>query len=225
MPYNADHLVTLAELKQTAQVFKLETDKVIKSLTVSGNTVNFYTTENGTGTPVATLDFPTELFLDQSRTQFVQNFLFNAATYPGAQNPSLDGKPVMVLAVKGTTDRTSGTASDTFAYSFLDMSTLVDTYETATGVSSQVLSISGYTITFKISSTPGNIISANETGIYATNRLDTFTEGNIVMSDANGAPKDGGILASDILVDDNVATMTEVNEMLAEVGFTVPSGN
>ena len=217
MPYDVNHLVTLAELKQTAQVFKVESDKAIKYIATSGNTISFFTTENGTSTAAFTVDFPTELFLDQTKTQFIPNFAFSAASYPGAQNPSLEGKPVLVFAVKNTTDRTSGTASNTFTYSFMDMSSLVDTYTTAAGVSSQVLTINGYTITFNISQTAGNIIMSNSDGLYATNRLSSFTAGNIVTSDANGAPQDGSIPASTILVDGDVATTAEVTEMLAEV--------
>lgn len=217
MPYDVNHLVTLAELKQAAQVFKVESDKAIKYVATSGNTISFFTSEDGSSTAAFTVDFPTELFLDQTRTQFIANFAFTAASYPGAQNPSLDGKPVLVFAVKNTTDRTSGTASDTFSYSFMDMSSLVDTYATATGVSSQVLTINGYTVTFNISSTPGNIITSDAGGLYATNRLGTFTAGNVVTSDANGAPQDGGIPANTILVDGDVATTAEVTEMLNEV--------
>ena len=223
MPYDVNHLLTLADLKQTAQAFKVESDKAVKYVAVSGNTISFFTSEDGTSTAAFTVDFPTELFLDQTRTQFVSNFTFSAASYPGAVNPSLDGKPVLVFAVKNTTDRTSGTANDTFSYSFMDMSTLVDTYETAQGVSSQVLTINGYTVTFNISSTAGNIIKSDAGGIYATNRLPSYTEGNIVTSDTNGAPQDGGIPASTLLVDGDVATSAEVAEMLAEVFGT--SGN
>jgi len=223
MPYDVKHLVTLAELKQTAQAFKVESDKAIKYVAVSGNKVNFFTSENGSSTADFTVDFPTELFLDQTRTQFVSSFTFNAATYPGAVNPSLDGKPVLVFAVKNTTDRTNGTASDTFTYSFMDMSSLVDTYVTATGASSQVLTINGYTVKFNISSTAGNILTSDAGGLYATNRPSSYTAGNIVTSDTNGAPQDGGISASTILVDGDVATTAEVTEMLAEVFGT--SGN
>lgn len=223
MPYDVNHLVTTAELKQAATVFKLESDKAIKSLAVSGRTISFFTSENATGTAVATVDIPKDLFLDQAKTTFVQNFTFSAASYPGAVNPSLDGKPVFVLAVKGSTDPANGTASDTVTYSFLDVSALVDTYETAAGISSQVLTISGYTVSFNISSTAGNIIRSDAGGLYATNRLGTYTAGNIVTSDTNGAPQDGGIPASTIIVDSDVATMAEINEMLTEVGFTVPN--
>ncbi len=223
MPYDVNHLVTTAELKQAATVFKLESDKAIKSLSVSGRAISFFTTEDASGTAVATVDIPKDLFLDQARTQFVQNFTFSAATYPGAVNPSLDGKPVFVLAVKGSTDPDNGTANDTISYSFLDVSALVDTYITAAGTSSQVLTISGYTVSFNISSTAGNIITSDAGGLYATNRLASFTAGNVVTSDTNGAPQDSGIPASTIIVDGDVATMAEINEMLTDVGFTIPN--
>ena len=225
MPYDVNHLVTIGELKQTAQVFKLEADKALKSLSVSGRTISFFTTEDGSGTAAATVDIPKDLFLDQAQTKFESNFEFTAAKYPGAVNPSLEGKPVFVLAVKGSNDPASGTASDTISYSFLDVSALVDTYTVKAGDSAKILSISGYEVEFKISSVAGNIITANSDGIYATNRLASFTQGNIVTSDANGAPQDGAIPASTILVDSDVATMAEINEMLTEVGFTVPNNN
>ena len=223
MPYDINHLVTTGELKTVAQIFKLETDKAIKSLSVSGRIISFFTSEDASGTPVTTIDIPKDLFLDQARTTFVQNFTFSAATYPGAVNPSLDGKPVFVLAVKGSTDPANGTANDTINYSFLDVSALVDIYETAAGVSSQVLTISGYTVSFNISATAGNIITAKNDGLYATNRLASFTQGNIITSDPNGAPQDGGIPASTLVVDSDIATSAEITEMLAEVFGT--SGN
>ena len=217
MPYDVNHLVTLGEMKQVAQVFKLESDKALKSLTVLGRKISFFTSEDGTGTPVATVDIPKDLFLDQAKTTFVQNFAFSATTYPGAVNPSLEGKPVFVLAVKGSTDPASGTASDTVSYSFLDMSTLVDTYTAKAGDSAKILVIAGREVEFKISATAGNILQANSDGLYATNRLQSFTAGNIVQSDANGAPQDGGIAANSILVDGDVATSSEVSEMIDEV--------
>lgn len=217
MPYDVNHLVTLGEMKQVAQVFKLESDKALKSLTVLGRKISFFTSEDGTGTPVATVDIPKDLFLDQAKTTFVQSFAFSATTYPGAVNPSLEGKPVFVLAVKGSTDPASGTASDTVSYSFLDMSTLVDTYTAKPGDSEKILVIAGREIEFKISATAGNILQVNSNGLYATNRLQSFTAGNIVQSDANGAPQDGGIAANSILVDGDVATSSEVSEMIDEV--------
>lgn len=217
MAYDVNHLVTLGELKSAAQVFKVESDKAIKSISVSGRTISFFTTENAAGTALATVDIPKDLFLDQARTQFVQNFTFNAATYPGAVNPSLEGKPVFVLAVRGSTDPANGTVNDTVSYSFLDVSALVDTYTVKAGDSEKVLVIAGYEVEFKISATAGNILTANSDGLYATNRLASFTQGNVVTSDVNGAPQDGGIPATTILVDGDIATVDEVSEMLNEV--------
>lgn len=217
MPYDVNHLVKIDDLKQVAQTFKLETDKAVKSVSVLGRTLSFFTSEDGSGTALATIDIPKDLFLDQARTTFVNSFTFSAATYPGAVNPSLEGKPVFVLAVKGSTDPAQGTASDTISYSFLDMSTLVDTYTVKAGESRKVIVIAGYEVEFKISATPGNILQANSDGLFATNRLATFTPGNVVTSDSNGAPQDGGIPASTILTTASVATSEETAAMLAEI--------
>lgn len=64
---------------------------------------------------------PKEQFLDLTKTKFVQNFAWSSTTYPGSTNPSLEGKPVLVLVLKNSSD-------NTVAYSFLNMYELVDTY-------------------------------------------------------------------------------------------------
>lgn len=166
----------------------------------------------------AVADLPKEQFLDQAQTQFINNFTFSAQNYPGVTDPNLNGKPVFVLAVKGVDNSSpSDTSKQSISYSFLDMSTLVDTYTVKAGNSAKVLSIAGREVEFKISETAGNILTANSDGLYATNRLASSTQGHIVTSDANGAPQDGGILASTILIDGDVATSAEVTEMLNEV--------
>ena len=108
MAYNETALVRLAALKALAAKTKAEIDnintdvsKAIKSLGVSGNTVSFYTSADKSGDAAFTFDFPKELFLDQAKTTFVPKFAFSTETYPGATDPKLAGKPVMVLAVKG----------------------------------------------------------------------------------------------------------------------------
>lgn len=64
---------------------------------------------------------PKEQFLDLTKTTFVQSFAWSSKSYPGSTNPSLEGKPVLVLALKNSSD-------NTVAYSFLNMYELVDTY-------------------------------------------------------------------------------------------------
>ncbi len=77
---------------------------------------------------------PKEQFLDLTKTTFVQSFAWSSTAYPNSTNPNLDGKPVMVLALKNSSD-------DTVAYSFLNMYELVDTY---TGTSP--ITVSGRTV-------------------------------------------------------------------------------
>lgn len=193
MAYDVTKLTTVGQLKALAQRAKGAIEAAIAAL-------------------------PVEMFLDQAHTEFVGSFAYSAQTYPGATNPNLEGKPVLVLAVKGVDNADPTNASkQTLSYSFLDVSSLVDTYTTAAGDSTKVLTISGYTVSFNVSATAGNILSVNNDGLYATNRLASFTQGNIVTSDANGAPQDGGIAASTLLVDGDVATDAEVTEVLTEV--------
>ena len=170
MAYNATALVRLAALKALAAKTKAEIDnintdvsKAIKSLGVSGNTVSFYTSADKSGDAAFTFDFPKELFLDQAKTTFVPKFAFSTETYPGATDPKLAGKPVMVLAVKGQNP-------DSCTYSFLDMSALVDTYKAkATGKdASTTITVSGYEIEVKVnvSAAAGNALSLKADGLY-----------------------------------------------------------
>ena len=227
MAYDVSSFVKLGELKTLAQRINTEIQSVssvaedaIKYVAVNGNTVSFWKDAAHSGAADFTVDFPTELFLDQTRTTFVQNFAFNAATYPGAVNPSLDGKPVMVLAVKGTTDVANGTANDTVSYSFLDVSALVDTYTIASGDSSKVLSIANNEITVHISATANNAITVQSDGLHVNisgkaDKVANATAGHLASLDANGNITDSGVA---------IATSAEVTEMINEV-FGAPASS
>ena len=182
---------------------------------------------------------PTEMFLDQAKTAFIPSFAFNGTTYAGASNPNLDGKSVLVLAVKGI-DHTNNNA-ETTTYSFLDVSTLVDTYSTAAGNSSKVLSIAGYTVTFnvsadtnnavevlndgiavRVSTTANNALTKDTNGLFVditgkADKVANATAGHVAGLDANGNPTDTGIPATNVLTTADVATDAEVTEMLNEV--------
>jgi len=150
----------------------------------------FYTTSDMSGSPAFTLNFPEEMFLDQTETKFVADFIWSAATYPGSTNPNLDGKPVFVLAVKGE-DPTANPS-----YSFINMQLLADTYTGGDGDGSATVAISGYQISVNVN------LSANA--------------GNIITKDANGklyaAHQDiSGLLRGRTASDD------EINAMLNEV--------
>lgn len=71
--------------------------------------------------PSLTINLPEEYFLDQDETRFIQEFDFEDEEFPeGTENPNLDGKPVMVLAVKGQNSKTVN-------YSFIDLAALSNT--------------------------------------------------------------------------------------------------
>ena len=197
MAYNANALVRLAALKALAEKTKAEIDnintdvsKAIKSLGVSGNTVSFYTSADKSGTAAFTFDFPKELFLDQAKTTFVQKFAFSTETYPSATDPKLEGKPVMVLAVKGQNP-------DSCTYSFLDMSALVDTYKAkATGKdASTTITVSGYEIEVKVnvSAAAGNALSLK------ADKVKNATDGNLAALDASGNLTDSGKKPADFV--------------------------
>ena len=77
-------------------------------------------------------ELPAEQYLDGINTKVVTDF--NWATmgvnYPGASDPGLDGKIVLVLAIKneGITNDTTSTVDDTISYYFVDFGDLVDAY-------------------------------------------------------------------------------------------------
>lgn len=208
MAYNANALVRLSALKNLAAKTKAEIDnintdvsKAIKSLGVDGNTVSFYTSTDKSGTAAFSVDFPSELFLDQTKTTFVAKFKFDAATYPGATDPKLDGKPVMVLAVKGQ-------IPDNCTYSFLNMAALVDTYAAkATGKdASTTVTIAGYEIEVKVnvSATAGNALSLKSDGLYVdisgkADKAKNATAGNFAALDGEGNLTDSGKKPADFV--------------------------
>ena len=214
MAYTVTQMATVGQLKALALKAKGAIDSAIQAL-------------------------PTEMFLDQAKTAFIPSFAFNVTTYAGAANPNLDSKPVLVLAVKGI-DHTNNDA-ETTTYSFLDVSTLVDTYTTAAGNSSKVLNIAGYTVTFnvsantnnavevlndgiavRVSTTANNALTKDANGLFVniTGKADKAanpTAGHVASLDANGNPVDSGIVAANVLTTADVATDAEVAEMLTEV--------
>lgn len=205
------------ELKKKFAVIEPQIAHAFKSGKVDGNTVSFYTSADKSGDPVFTLDFPTEMFLDQAKTVFVPQFAFNEETYPGAADPELDGKPVMVLAVKGDGEDVS--------YSFLSMAALVDTYKARTEGkdASTTIEISGYEVEVKvnISAAEGNILQLKEDGLYVPStaiKVEGATEGNLVSFGANGSMADSGIAAGDIITSADISDYTaeEIAALLAE---------
>ena len=178
----------------------------IKALKVTGNTVNFYTNTGMTGAAAFSMDFPTEMFLDQTKTEFVGKFKFSDTTYPGATDPKLDGKPVMVLAVKGENP-------DSCTYSFLSMAALVDTYKAkAVGKdTSTTVSIAGYEVDVKVnvSAAEGNALTLKEDGLYVSTA-------NVEASDTNGNIKVNGKEVTVYTEPANILHSEDVEDFSAE---------
>ena len=217
------HVQSLATRVRTAlDAIQLDLNNAIQAVAVSGNTVQFFRDTVTTGTPAFSVDFPTEMFLDQATTAFVGAFHFDAATYPGATNPNLEGKPVLVLGVK-TQETESGTVTETINYSFLDVSQLVDTYTSG----NTAATISGYVVTINVPQNLTNGNGANALSITANglevdisgkaDKVASATAGNVAGLDANGNLTDSGLAASEILVDSDVATDAECAEMIRTV--------
>lgn len=258
MAYDVNKLTKLEALKtmaeRIAQDFAAKTElglisadaaAAVKSGKIDGNTVSLYTSRDKTGTAVFTFDFPAEMFLDQNKTVFVDSFTWTEETYPGSLNPNLDGKPVMVLAVKGD--------DNSVTYSFLSMAKLVDTYKAkADGKdSSTIITVEGYEIDVKvnISEESDNQLQIKEDGLYVpkpigidiggkADKVMDAAAGNFAALDTDGNLTDSGRKASDFveaetgkglsandytdaekakLAGIEVVTDTEVSEMLDEI--------
>lgn len=208
-----DNLVKVSQLQTSLTRVKTVIDELdgrkFQNVTVNaaGTALQFWTTNDTTGTPAATVDFPEEIFLDQLQTKFVQNFAFSTATYPGATNPNLDGKPVFVLAVKGDKE-----TNPTLAFSFVNLEGLIKTYEPA----NPAISIAGTSIGVSLSANTGNILSIANDGLLGEMKVDGAVQGNIATFGANGAVIDSGFTVAD----DNT-----INTMLNSVFGTVGGGN
>lgn len=163
---------------------------------------------------------PVEMFLDQAKTRFVQSFAFTQETYPGGTDPNLNGKPVLVLALKAR-DHNNNNA-ETVTYSFLNMETLVDTYTAKTGDSAKILNIAGYEIEVKIDPSNDNAIEVTANGLKVNisgkaDKVANATAGHVASLDANGNLADSGVVAANILTTDDVATDAEATEMIDEI--------
>lgn len=219
MAYDVNKLAKLEALKAMAErisqnfatkaelsTISADVSAAIKSGKVDGNTVSLYTSNDRTGTAIFTFDFPTEMFLDQNKTVFVDNFTWAEEAYPGSADPNLNGKPVMVLAVKGD--------DNSVTYSFLSMAKLVDTYKAKVTDkdNSTTITVEDYEIDVKVnvSAEADNQIQVKEDGLYVPKPTDVdisgkadkvtdATEGNFAALNADGNLTDSGKKAADFV--------------------------
>ena len=211
--------VTLDNLKKydgNIRTF-IDSDKTksIKGYLKKDNSWNFYNTDMPTEetAPIFSIDVPVEYFLDQTKTTFVQEFAWSDTTYAGSTDPSLEGKPVWVMAVKGD--------NETVTYSFVNLEALVDVY-TAKETNSITVTVSDtneISADVKISTEEGNIISVKEDGLFA------FVEDTDISGKADKLvnPEEGEaiIKAGQIFVDDGNGNLSASGITINELKTTV----
>lgn len=197
-----DNLVKLGQLQTAMTRVKTELDNLdarnYGDAAIADGQLKFFA-KAGDTTPLKTINLPEELFLDQTRTAFVANFSFSTGNYTGAPNPNLDGKPVLVFAIKS-----QDTSTATYTYSFLNLETLIDTYVPLNAG----IQISGYSVGVKLSAGTGNILSLANDGLFGETKVAGATQGNIATFGANGAIVDSGF---------TVAADADINTMLTTV--------
>ena len=202
-----------------------ENSALLKSVVFKDNSILFYNKPNATAEDVAdfTINLPAEYFLDQTKTVFVPTFAWSAETYPASIDPSLDGQPVLVLAVKGS--------DNTVTYSFISMLSLVNIYKASKDTSTVTLTINDDTNTISavvnISSDEGNALKVGtDGGLYAsatdiTSKADKLTADTLVdqilVDDGNGNLKASGITIQNIVDNMTPYTTEEVQGILDEV--------
>lgn len=210
MAYDVNKLVKLASLKALAEKVNTELTPVkaaataaFKSGKVEGNKVKLFTSTDKTGVAAFEFDFPVEMVLDQAKTAFVPQFTWSLETYPGTEDPGLNGKPVMVLAVKGS--------DGSVTYSFMGMASLVDTYKAKVSGkdASTTVTIAGYEVDVKVNISKGlnNVLEVRADGLYVpktdisgkADKVQPAVDGNFAGLDASGNLIDSGKKAADFV--------------------------
>ena len=190
----------------------------LKSVTLDGNTLNFYTSSDTAQTAAFSIDIPAEQFIDQAATSFVPNFYFSAILYPDAVNPNLNGKPVFVLGVKSKSN--DGQSSST-KYSFIDVSKLVDTYV----ASDTSVTVSDYKFKVNISPDAKNALKLKANGLYADGVTDTATSSALGLTklySSTGTSTDGTLTQAAIKTE--LAGKLD-SDATAQAAFKDSSGN
>lgn len=153
-----EKFVTLTQLGIVKGYIDAKDEKAIKSAKYEGNVISLYTTEDKSGSPAVTLNLPEEMYLDQTKTTVVDNFAWSDTLYPGSTNPNLDGKSVLVLAVKGDSSTT---------YSFASLGDIVTAITgEATSTTTTTVSDGKAKVDVKISSEADNALETKADGLY-----------------------------------------------------------
>ena len=182
-----------------------EESLAIKTALYDNNTLMFYKKPNATVYDTAdfSINLPEEQFLDQTKTTFINNFVWSEELYPNSTNPNLNNQPVLVLAVKGDTN---------VVYSFVSMNELVKIYKASTTVSTVTLVIDDATnmisAEVNISADEGNLLKiGTDGGLYAKATVDN------TLSDTSENPVQNKVI--------NAALNSKAN--LSDIPTTLPA--
>ncbi|MCM1168070.1 MAG: hypothetical protein NC401_18965 [Ruminococcus sp.] len=174
--------VALEQLGIVKDYVDSENEGSIKGVDFKNNVMSFYDNAEKSGTPLQTVNLPEEMVIDLTKSTVVPKFAWSEDTYPGSTNPSLDGKPVFVLAVKGDTSVT---------YSFV---TLADIAKSISGESTSTATTEvkegKVKVNVAISVQEGNALKAADDGLLVeledTEIAVSTDEGNAIEVRENG---------------------------------------
>ena len=113
---------------------------------------------NSAGEVVKYFNLPEEIYLRTVGTSFISNFTWSAQAYPNSTNPNLNGKPVLVLHIKG--DSLNSPYED---WGFVNLEDLIDLYLPA----DTSIAIANNSIKAAISSSSDNLLSLKADGLFA----------------------------------------------------------
>ena len=155
LPFNNGSDDTLSDIFQ--DIFA----NVFRDVSLNNGVVSFL---NSNGQVVKYFNLPEEIFLRSIGTTFVPNFTWSALAYPNSTNPNLNGKPVLVLHIKG--DSLDNPYED---WGFCNLEDLIDLYVPADAS----IAISNNSIRAAISSANDNLLSLKADGLFASLTLGT----------------------------------------------------
>lgn len=136
-------------------------------------------------------NLPKEQFLDLTKTTYVDSFTWSSTTYPGSTNPNLNGKPVMVLALKDNDGNVQ--------YGFVSLNDLVDVYTGETPIS-----VSGGKITHANSGATAG--SYGDSGAQTPGFGDKF---KVLYATVDAKGHITGLSAHDVTIPSATATTSE----------------
>lgn len=189
--------------------------KNIKSAEFVDDTLKFYASEDKSGEAIAEFTLPEETFLDGSKTEIVSDFSWSKTKYPKSTDPELDGKAVIVFAVK---------AGKTVRYSFVSLDFVVsrltggDTESASISVTNDVV-----TLSVKVSELSDNRIVLKDDGLYvgavdSTPDLVVSTDEEVRgLFSISGAP----IISANSLGARSVGDIVKINENGVPTNFIV----